>query len=77
MKKDKDNITEIKIQDQKIIDNVELNIWEALIPVVALIIMLFFWKRKKNWCGWHRSLAEVPNRTRVSQRLKKTLRSEG
>jgi NhaC family Na+:H+ antiporter len=29
-------------QDEHIVENVELNIWEALIPVVALIIMLFF-----------------------------------
>ena len=42
MKDDKDNISEIKIQDQKIIENVELNIWEALIPVIALVGMLFY-----------------------------------
>src|SRR5690554_5509384 len=29
-------------RDSKIISNIELNIWEALIPVVALIIMLFY-----------------------------------
>lgn len=29
-------------KDSKIISNIELNIWEALIPVVALIIMLFY-----------------------------------
>src|SRR5690554_4865065 len=29
-------------KDSKIISNKELNIWEALIPVVALIIMLFY-----------------------------------
>ena len=28
--------------DEKIIENKELNIWEALIPVIALIIMLFY-----------------------------------
>ncbi len=38
----KDNISEIKIEDQKIIDNKELSIWEALIPVFALIVMLFY-----------------------------------
>ncbi len=38
----KDNISEINIEDQKIIDNNELNIWEALIPVFALIVMLFY-----------------------------------
>ena len=39
---EKDNISEIKIEDQKIIDNKELNIWEALIPVFALVAMLFY-----------------------------------
>ncbi|MCW5520611.1 Na+/H+ antiporter NhaC [Aureitalea sp. L0-47] len=39
---DKDNISEYKIQDQKIVENIELNIWEALIPVVALVGMLFY-----------------------------------
>lgn len=29
-------------QDQHIVENKELNIWEALIPVAALILMLFF-----------------------------------
>ncbi|WP_418604021.1 Na+/H+ antiporter NhaC [Hwangdonia sp.] len=39
---DEKNISEIKIKNQKIIDNTELNIWEALIPVVALIGMLAY-----------------------------------
>ena len=39
---DKDNISEIKIDDQKIIDNKELSIWEALIPVVILMILLAY-----------------------------------
>ncbi|MFT5847631.1 MAG: NhaC family Na+:H+ antiporter, partial [Psychroserpens sp.] len=39
---DDKNISEIKIQDQKIIDNTELNIWEALIPVIALVGMLAY-----------------------------------
>ena len=39
---DKDNISEYKIQDQKIVENIELNIWEAIIPVVALVGMLFY-----------------------------------
>ena len=39
---DKENISEIKIDDQKIIENKELSIWEALIPVFALVIMLFY-----------------------------------
>ncbi|WP_397362577.1 Na+/H+ antiporter NhaC family protein [Olleya sp. R77988] len=37
-----DNLSEINIQDQKIIDNKELNIWEALIPVVLLMCMLAY-----------------------------------
>ncbi len=39
---DKKNISEIKIEDQKIVKNTELSITEALIPVIALVIMLFF-----------------------------------
>src|SRR5210317_1943124 len=39
---DEKNLSEIKIEEQKIIENKELNIWEALIPVLALIAMLFF-----------------------------------
>ena len=41
MSEDKNN-SENKIQDQKIIDNTELNIWEALIPVIALVGMLAY-----------------------------------
>ncbi|MDC1161901.1 Na+/H+ antiporter NhaC [Tenacibaculum sp.] len=41
MQNDK-NLSEIKIGDQKIIENKELNIWEALIPVFALIAMLAY-----------------------------------
>ncbi|MDO6597286.1 Na+/H+ antiporter NhaC [Oceanihabitans sp. 2_MG-2023] len=37
-----DNLSEINIQDQKIIDNKELNIWEALIPVVILMGLLAY-----------------------------------
>lgn len=29
-------------QDEHIVENKELNIWEALIPVIALVVMLFF-----------------------------------
>ncbi|MDX1471864.1 MAG: Na+/H+ antiporter NhaC family protein, partial [Flavobacteriaceae bacterium] len=29
-------------QDEHIVENIELNIWEALIPVFALVIMLFY-----------------------------------
>lgn len=36
------NTSEIKIGDQKIIENKELSIWEALIPVFALIGMLAY-----------------------------------
>jgi len=39
---DQDNLSEIKIEDQKIIANKELNIWEALIPVIALVGMLAY-----------------------------------
>ena len=39
---DNDNLSEIKIKDQNIIDNKELSIWEALIPVVILIGMLYY-----------------------------------
>ncbi len=38
----KKNLSEIKIQDQKIIQNKELNILEALIPVVLLMTMLAY-----------------------------------
>ncbi len=37
-----DNISKIKIDDQKIIQNKELNIWEALIPVIILMTMLAY-----------------------------------
>jgi len=40
--KESKNITEIDFDDQKIIENKELNIWEALIPIFALVLMLFF-----------------------------------
>ncbi|WP_299523987.1 Na+/H+ antiporter NhaC [Winogradskyella sp.] len=36
------NISEIKVNEQKIIDNKELSIWEALIPLVVLIILLAY-----------------------------------
>ena len=38
--RDEKNLSEIDIEDQKIIENIELNIWEALIPVIFLMIML-------------------------------------
>ena len=39
---DEKNISEIKIEDQKIIENKELNIWEAIFPVLVLIGMLAY-----------------------------------
>jgi NhaC family Na+:H+ antiporter len=39
---DHKNLSEIKIEDQKIIDNKELNIWEALIPVLFLMGFLAY-----------------------------------
>ena len=36
------NLSEIEIQNQKIIDNKELNLYEALIPVVILMMMLAY-----------------------------------
>ncbi|MGB1042609.1 MAG: Na+/H+ antiporter NhaC [Tenacibaculum sp.] len=39
---DDKNLSEITIEDQKIIDNKELNIWEALIPVFVLVGMLAY-----------------------------------
>ena len=39
---EKKNLSEIKIEDQKIIKNTELSLIEALIPVVLLMIMLAY-----------------------------------
>ncbi|MDP3314302.1 Na+/H+ antiporter NhaC [Lutibacter sp.] len=39
---DSNNLSEIEIENQKIILNKELNIWEALIPVVLLMCMLAY-----------------------------------
>lgn len=39
---DDDNLSEIEIQDQKIIDNKELNIYEAMVPVVILMGLLAY-----------------------------------
>ena len=38
----KENLTDIEIENQKIISNSELNIWEALLPVFALVSMLAY-----------------------------------
>jgi len=35
-------ISKIQVEDQTIIENIELNIWEALIPVILLMIMLAY-----------------------------------
>lgn len=42
MQDNKNNLSEIEIQDQKIIDNKELNLFEALIPVIILMMMLAY-----------------------------------
>lgn len=39
---EKSNLSELKIDGQKIIENKKLNIFEALIPVVALMLMLAY-----------------------------------
>ncbi len=49
-----DNLSDIKIEDQKIIDNKELNIYEALVPVVILMGMLaynIFFVADQEWFG--------------------------
>jgi NhaC family Na+:H+ antiporter len=38
----KENLSDIEIENQKIISNSELNIWEALLPVFALVSMLAY-----------------------------------
>ena len=55
---DDKNISEIKIEDQRIIENVELNIWEALIPVVILMCLLaynIFFVEGQEWLGGYTS----------------------
>ncbi|GGD06340.1 Na+/H+ antiporter NhaC [Hyunsoonleella pacifica] len=39
---DNKNISEFKANDQNIVENTELSIWEALIPVIALVGMLAY-----------------------------------
>tara|TARA_R110002049_G_scaffold177892_7_gene345102 strand:- start:1262 stop:2932 length:1671 start_codon:yes stop_codon:yes gene_type:complete len=51
---DGDNISEFKADKQNIIENKELNIWEALIPVVILMGMLafnVFFVEDQEWFG--------------------------
>ncbi|MGC1205268.1 MAG: Na+/H+ antiporter NhaC [Flavobacteriaceae bacterium] len=40
--KDDKNISKIKVDNQNIIENTELNIWEALIPVILLMALLAY-----------------------------------
>lgn len=49
-----DNLSEIDIEDQKIIDNKELNLLEALIPVIILMGLLaynIFFVEDQEWLG--------------------------
>ena len=50
---DKDPISEIQIEDQKIFDNKELSIWEALTPVVILMVLLAYniFFKDGEWLG--------------------------
>jgi NhaC family Na+:H+ antiporter len=51
---DEKNISEIKIEDQKIIDNKELSLLESLIPVVILMSLLaynIFFVESQEWFG--------------------------
>jgi len=51
---DNKNLSELEIDGQKIIENKELNIWEALIPVVILMAMLaynIFFVDDQEWFG--------------------------
>ena len=40
--KEEQNLSEIQVKDQKIIQNTELNIWEALTPVTLLMLLLAY-----------------------------------
>lgn len=50
---EKNNLSEIDIEKQHIIDNKELNIWEALIPVVLLMALLAYniFFKDGEWLG--------------------------
>lgn len=51
---DNKNISKIEIENQNIIENTELNIWEAVIPVVILMGMLaynIFFVEGQEWFG--------------------------
>ncbi|GER59065.1 Na+/H+ antiporter NhaC [Patiriisocius marinus] len=52
--KEHDNLSEIDIENQHIIDNKDLSIWEALIPVVILMGLLafnIFFVEGQEWLG--------------------------
>ena len=49
---DDKNLSEINIEDQKIIENKELNIWEALIPVIILMGMLLAYNIRYEDGAW-------------------------
>lgn len=49
-----ENLSEIEIGDQKIIENKELSIWEAMIPVIILMALLaynIFFVEDQEWLG--------------------------
>ena len=51
---DQKNLSEIDIEDQKIIDNKELNLLESMIPVVILMCLLaynIFFVDGQEWFG--------------------------
>ena len=51
---DHKNLSEIKVEDQKIIENKELNLLESLIPVVILMSLLaynIFFVEDQEWLG--------------------------
>ena len=39
---DQENLSELKIQDQKIMENSELSIFEAMIPIIILVGLLAY-----------------------------------
>lgn len=50
---EQNNLSEIDIDEQKIIDNKELSIWEALVPVIILMAMLAYniFAKDGAWLG--------------------------
>lgn len=50
---EKDNLSEIDIEKQHIVDNKELSIWEALVPVVILMALLAYniFLKDGEWLG--------------------------